>query len=163
MPISVAKELLPWVVGLLPAGRLADPGRSRAGPRPLCSSGVACCALMRIDDGPRTRRGGPETASLYVSAPVWPSGDWLPSGGVKCMTELDGWFGLATHPFPGERMPKHQFRSMEKLPFQADPAAACAASVLRVANDRMADRRKVGADLVRAPRLEPHAEQRGAR
>ena len=44
----------------------------------------------------------------YVSVPVWPSGDWLPPGAVKCMTQLGGWFGLASDDFPGERMPKHQ-------------------------------------------------------
>ena len=36
----------------------------------------------------------------YVSAPVWPSGDWLPPGAVKCMTQLGGWFGLASEQFP---------------------------------------------------------------
>src|SRR5919206_4329837 len=92
-------------------------------------------AVVRRSRRPRRRRYRPSERDeavvrpprSYVSAPVWPSGDWLPSGGVKCMTELDGWFGLATHPFPGGRMPKHQCRSVKKLTVEAEPATACGA------------------------------------
>jgi hypothetical protein len=52
---------------------------------------------------------------------------------------------------------------VKKLTLEADPAAACSASVLWVSNDRMADRGEVRPDLVRAPGFEPNPEQSGAR
>src|SRR5688572_703972 len=99
----------------------------------------------------------------YVSASVWPSGDWLPFRYVERATKFNGWFGLARHQFPACRMSKHQFFGVQELALQAERAAAGAAPVAGVPADRMADRRQVRADLVRAPRLEAHAQQRAAR
>src|SRR5215207_4768099 len=79
------------------------------------------------------------------------------------MTQLGGWFGLASDQFPTDRMSKHQLRGVQKLSLEAEPPPALAAAVLRVANDRMFDRRQVCADLVRSPCFEAHAQQRGAR
>src|SRR3954468_7087047 len=135
-------------------------GRGRCDPAGSLYVWTVRIAKERVPERDEAVRRPPRS---YVSAPVWPSGDWLPSGGGKCMTELDGWFGLATHQFPAERMPKHQCRSVKKLAIQADPPPGCRASVLRVSNHRVADRREMGPDLVRAPRFEPHAQERGTR
>src|SRR5712691_1738524 len=112
---------------------------------------------------PRTKRGGPKAASVsYASAPVWPSGDWLPPGRIERATQIGGWFGLASDWFPLEGVIKHQARAVQKLAVEAEPPAAFPASVLPVPADRMADGREVGADLVGASGLEPDAQERGA-
>ena len=56
-----------------------------------------------------------------------------------------------------------KFARVQELARQAEPPAAVAPPYARVAAHRMADRREVGADLVGAAGLEPHAQQRGAR
>ena len=61
--------------------------------------------------------------------------------------------------FPQYGMAKHQFRRVKELARQADLPPAHTAPVLRVAADRMADRREVRADLVGAAGLEPDAQQ----
>jgi hypothetical protein len=113
----------------------------------------------RIDE---TRRLESRLVS-YVSVPVWPSGDWLPPRYVERATQVNGWFGLALQRFPAQRMPKHKSFGMEKLTLQADFFSAICAPILPVAADGMADRRHVSADLVRAARLQPDAEERGSR
>src|SRR5215218_5413297 len=60
-------------------------------------------------------------------------------------------------------MTKHQPFGMKELALEANPPAAGPASVSAVPADWMADGRQVGADLVRAARFEPEAQQRGAR
>src|ERR671914_2075161 len=111
MPISVAKESAPfWFVA--PPAATRDPGRlgpGRAASLPADESRQRSPERIVI---PELKRGGLEAASLYISVPVWPSGDWLPCRYVERATQLYGWFGLANLHFPSGRMPKHQLRRM---------------------------------------------------
>jgi hypothetical protein len=52
---------------------------------------------------------------------------------------------------------------MQKLALEIQASAARSTPVLGVSADRMADSGQVSADLVRAPRLQPEAQQRGRR
>src|SRR5919106_1632244 len=163
MPISVAKESAPLWCVLAPPAASRDPGRlARAGPLRFLPTRVRQRSPERIVV-PELKRGGLEAASLYISVPVWPSGDWLPYRYVERATQVNGWFGLAKLHFPRERMPKHQQRRVEELAVQAEPAAARGAPVGGVAADRVVDRRQVGPDLVGAASLEPDPQQGGAR
>src|SRR3954452_24046256 len=85
--------------------------------------------------GQKDERGGSEAASFYVSVPVWPSGDWLPLHYVERATQVHGWFGLASHLFPSERVPKHQRRAVEELALKPEALAALAAPVGAIAAD----------------------------
>src|SRR4051812_22792319 len=99
----------------------------------------------------------------YRSVPVWPSGDWLPLRCIERAMQVCGWFGLAGDLFPSGRVFKHQPCAVEELAFEPELLPAGAAPVAAVAADRMADGGEVRADLMGAPRLEPHAEQGRAR
>src|SRR5918999_5728646 len=159
MPISVAKESAPFC--LFSPRRLlrgTRAGLARAGPLRFLPTRVRQRSPERIVV-PELKRGGLEAASLYISVPVWPSGDWLPCRYVERATQVNGWFGLADRHFPRERMPKHQRCRVEELAVKTEPAAALRAPVDGVAADRMADRGEVGPDLVGAPGLEPDSQQ----
>src|SRR5829696_835622 len=86
MPISVAKEVAPLCVGVPPAGGLRTrAGSARAGPRTLDPAGLKeQCAQKDRALKHKARRL--DAASLYISVPVWPSGDWLPSGYIERAT-----------------------------------------------------------------------------
>ena len=53
-------------------------------------------------------------------------------------------------------MPEAELGAVQELALEA---VAAGVPVARVAADRMADRREVGADLVRAPGLQPDLDQ----
>src|SRR5215207_7365189 len=96
--------------------------------------------------GTKDEGSGSEAASLYISVPVWPSGDWLPFLRIERATQVNGWFGLAHDPFPGARMAKHQLVRVQKLSRQTELSPARAAAILRVAAHRVPDRGQVRAD-----------------
>jgi hypothetical protein len=81
-------------------------GEGRAGPRAETRAAGETCRFSPLVH--KDERGDSEAASFYVSAPVWPSGDWLPLRHVVCATQIHGWFGLAIDEFPGNRMTKPQ-------------------------------------------------------
>src|SRR5215217_1093670 len=60
-------------------------------------------------------------------------------------------------------MTKRQIFGVEELAGQSEASAAGAAAVQRIATDRIPDRGKVRAYLVRPPGDEPDAQQRGPR
>ena len=152
------------VCGAPPAGRLADPVLCRPGQGRgrLVRRGSWIDAAAHKDRAQKKSEAAEKPPRSVFQPPVWPSGDWLPSCCIERATQFNGWFGLAHDISPVRGWLNINLLRVQELALQTELAAARAPAVLRVAADRMADRREVRADLVGAPGLEPHAQQRGA-
>src|SRR5205085_10295195 len=81
----------------------------------------------------------------------------LRARGCQRVGELLRYRRLQIDPFTGDRMDECESRRVQELPPQPELVRP---AVDRISGHRQVDRREVHADLMRAPRLETHVEQR---
>jgi hypothetical protein len=85
---------------------------------------------------------------------IWVCGYWVGArGGSECPAKLFRQGRAQIHQVPGNRVPEDQPGRVQKVTScrQVQELATSATAISVVTNDRMADRRDVHPDLVRAP------------
>src|SRR3954454_12678334 len=156
-PISAIVESLPWVVWMwLPRARGTRPRRSvrRAGPRPRGTGAGApgprgSWTVAR--EFRRVRAGGPAGPLRRRKSP-------LPRRAPEGRLEVLRQRRPHLHPSALDGMLERDAGRMQELP--GKPEIRRAAAVLGVADHRVPDGQQMRPDLVRAPGLQPHAQER---
>src|SRR4051794_32492024 len=112
--------------------KLAACGFREWAPCPEKTHGKAAGLVTGSSRAQKRNEAAEKPPRSYTSVPVWPSGDWLPPGRIERAMQIGGWFGLAGHSIPQDRVNKHQARAVQKLAAQPEAPPAFLASVLPV-------------------------------